>query len=146
MGDRGERIQQFARDMYLRSPNSGIATAIHFNPIRRTFHSLTNMFYSGYARTALSNLYKSWATLSSIPHSLPPLLSSLLHFSLPRPSLPISFVADAALVRGKSLSFLPILNVLLTISTEHVVAVSIAVKGHTPIVFSRSLQRRQHVA
>ncbi|KIJ89981.1 hypothetical protein K443DRAFT_15620 [Laccaria amethystina LaAM-08-1] len=81
MTDGEEKIQKIGSGMYLRSPHSGLATAIHFYRIRQTFHSLTG-------------------NLSSIPHSLPPLfssllLSSLLHSSLPRPSLsPLPDVAQ----------------------------------------------------
>lgn len=76
MNDGGLKRQQTAHGMYLRSPNSGLATTIYFYHIRQTFHSPTGTRYSGYARTALSKSYKIQATLSSIPHSLPPFLSS----------------------------------------------------------------------
>ncbi|KIJ92264.1 hypothetical protein K443DRAFT_440442 [Laccaria amethystina LaAM-08-1] len=100
MLDGEEKIQKIMSGMYLRSPHSGLATATHFYPIRQTFHSLPGTYNSGYARTALSKLYKSRATLSSIPHSLPsllssPLLSHPLHSSLPRPYLsPLPDVAQ----------------------------------------------------
>ena len=89
-----EKMQQNAHGMYVRSLNSGLTTTIYFYHIRRTFHSLTGACYSGYARTALSKSYKIQATLSSILHSLPPLLSSPL--SSPPSSLPLALLTAMA--------------------------------------------------
>lgn len=92
MRDGGEKIQQIARGTYLRSPILGLATAIHFHPIRRTFYSLISTYYSEYAPTAPSKFYKSRAT--ERPISIPILhfssLELFLHALLPlAPSLPL---------------------------------------------------------
>lgn len=79
-------MSQIAHGTYLRSPIFGLSAAIHFHPVRQTFHSLKGTCYSEYVPTAPSKFYKSRATERPISISIlhfSSLLSPLLHRLLP---------------------------------------------------------------